>query len=366
MPGRGTGTQAEVLAWLRDGLERGRFGDRVPSVRELAGRFGCSITPVHRALRQLVAEGRVRLRHGARARVVAGVRPPVTALLDGAGPGLDEPGIRTLENATRDWMLHHLARASTVQVRLQGSGDDEGAFCDAVAQIVREPPAAVVFAYPQRFTPAMRTALDRLHASGIAVVHWAAVTPLPGCDRVESDFAAGSRLLTEACRARGMRRPLRIVCQGEPLFERQKQVGFAAVLGDAAESLTLRLPADATGWAAEQAWLAQHLPAALDRTHADAILAVNDAQVPMFYGLLARLGRRLPVAGYDRTWHEMLRSEPGRAATGAEPASVDRDLPEVGRQLAALAIARATGSLPRGPQRVLVPPRLHLPPGWPG
>jgi len=37
---------------------------------------------------------------------------------------------------------------------------------------------------------------------------------------------------------------------------------------------------------------------------------------------------------------------------------------QVARQLADLAKARVTGTLPYEPQRVLVPPRLHVPPGW--
>lgn len=359
MPGRGTGTQAEVLGWLRDSILRGVFSGDLPTVRELAGRFGCSITPVHRALRQLQTEGRVRLLHGSGAMVVSTTRPAVMALLDGDRPTGAEPGIRAHENAARDWMLHHLARADTVQVRLQGSGDDEASFGAAVEQCLREPPATVVFAYPQRFTLAMHAGVTRLLATGIAVVHWAALNELPGCDRVESDFAEGSRLITAAMLTRGSRRPLRLAYPDSLLFERQKQAGFAAALHTDGTDLTLRIPDVAD----EELWMRQALPDAIKRTGADAVLAANDAQVAKVYRVLAGAGLPRPVAGYDGTWRELLRTEPGRAASGPEPLSIDRDLPELGRRLAALAVARSVGSLPPAPQRVLVTPKLHVPSG---
>ncbi|MDA3963112.1 MAG: GntR family transcriptional regulator [Planctomycetota bacterium] len=363
MPGRGTGTQAAVRSWLRSGITRGEIGPKLPPVRRLAQQFGCSITPVHRALKQLQDEGWLELHHGSGVAVRARARPVVTVFIDGATPSVaSEPAHRTSNQAARDWLLHHLAANSTVQVRLQGVGTTDTEFVRACQQVMLEQPTVVVLALPhQRISSAMHAAFEQLRAAGVAIVYWPGVNELPHADTVESDFQAGTHLLTAALLGRGCTRPLRLVSPGNPLFEQQKQRGFAAVMGAEADSLTLVIPSHIREPLAEATWLRQVLGPSLERTAADAILAVNDAQVPFIYDCLKELGITLPVAGYDCIWHEMLRLEPGRAASGPEPISIDRRLPELGRALADLAVARANGDLPTQAQRVVIQPSLYLP-----
>lgn len=65
-PRPGTPLYASVRDAVRAAIERGRFqpGERLPSTEDLAERVGVSLVTMHRALRDLVAEGVVRRGHG--------------------------------------------------------------------------------------------------------------------------------------------------------------------------------------------------------------------------------------------------------------------------------------------------------------
>src|SRR4051794_40026424 len=65
-------------------------GDRLPSTRSLAAEWGVSRTTVTAAYEQLLAEGYLETRQGARAQVAGGLAPPAAPQGQPAPPGVPD------------------------------------------------------------------------------------------------------------------------------------------------------------------------------------------------------------------------------------------------------------------------------------
>lgn len=97
----------QIVRGLREAIARGkvRVGDRLPSVRQLAGDLAVNLNTVARAYRRLEEEGLLRVRHGQGAvvasdQVAAPDRREAVASLD-----------RALDGALSEARLHGLADA---------------------------------------------------------------------------------------------------------------------------------------------------------------------------------------------------------------------------------------------------------------
>ena len=82
---------AQIVRGLREAIARGgvRVGERLPSVRQLAGDLGIHLNTVARAYRRLEEDGLVRVRHGQGAvvvndRVAGGGKTAAREALEGA------------------------------------------------------------------------------------------------------------------------------------------------------------------------------------------------------------------------------------------------------------------------------------------
>lgn len=102
---------AQVVRGLRDAISRRdvRVGDRLPSVRQLAGDLGIHLNTVARAYRRLEEDGLVRVRHG---QGVVVVSERVEADRAGAADALE----RALRAAFSEARLAGLPDAEALQV----------------------------------------------------------------------------------------------------------------------------------------------------------------------------------------------------------------------------------------------------------
>ncbi len=203
----------------------------------------------------------------------------------------------------------------------------------------------------------------RLRGLGVPVVAIGEEPAMLGFDRVWSDHAAGAEAATRWLLARGRRRilpmlPLRTQWQRDRLAGYQRAltatgVGELAPLtsehSDIGDEVSLAF------WArrlSEQ--LAGYLAAGLD-----AILALNDFEIPLVVHALRRLGREpnrdIDLVGYDGVWPEVAS---GRFSDIGPLATIDKRNDRMGAAAVELLLGRMRGQLPPGPQQLVVPPLL--------
>lgn len=110
---------AQVVRGLRAAIARRdvRVGDRLPSVRQLAGDLGIHLNTVARAYRRLEEDGLVRVRHGQGVVVVS---------------DRDDAGGGTAGRAAARTALEEALRSAFAEARLGGLGDAE------IASVVRK------------------------------------------------------------------------------------------------------------------------------------------------------------------------------------------------------------------------------------
>lgn len=209
---------------------------------------------------------------------------------------------------------------------------------------------------------------SRLRGLGLPIVALGEEPALHGFDRVWSDHAAGAEAATAWLLARGRRRILPLLPMATQ-WQRDRFTGYRRALAAARvahlEPVALDHPdfgdeISLAFWArrtAEQ--LAPHVESGLD-----AILAINDFEIPLLVHALRRLGREpnrdVDLVGYDHVWPEVT----SRRFSDVGPlATVDKRHDRMGKALVELLQGRLRGQLPPEPQQLAVPPVLIELPG---
>jgi DNA-binding transcriptional regulator YhcF (GntR family) len=378
----------QVYHLLVTKIEAGEFqvGDYLPSKRDLAAQFGFSTNPVHRALRKLEEEGYICRIHGSGVRVqsLAPVRRsarrfPIIDFIASIPNLQEQTELKSKKEqvifvAMEQWLWWHLSRAPGIRVTLStlASASKDSTFLSRLQEAEELRPAVLVFCLPEEFSDKEAAILHRLKTRGTRVVYHAARREESGIDRVYSDFATGQYQLTRYLLKKGFRRILRFTTGRSHLFEKLKQEGFLRALREAGYT-----EQEAEKWTLPAQYTPDTYTALLRQLKESGepvgIMAHCDPHV--FYIRIALKSLNVTqaeVTGYDATWSETNWKEPflyknwpslhpELAGPGNEPASVDTQLPLVGKALAELVLGRAHNTLPPEPQVRWVAQKMTLP-----
>ncbi len=369
-----------VLNLLRGGnLE---IGDLLPSTRDLARKFGKSITPVHQAISRLEQEGYVKRIHGSGVRVNARsfeealvkIRPAVdlvTTLRSLPAPEEMFQASRHILPAVQQWLFWRLSSCRSIRLTVSTvvPEDDEELFIAQLRDALILRPKVVVFADPEKISDQVAEYLLRLHHVGVRVVYLATRRDITQLDRVHLDFADGQYQLTQHLLRNGHRCILRLRSAGADFYEQAKQDGFIRALKEyglaesVADEWTVGLENIDAASTEQMAALLKRVSATLPFT---AIMANNDPTVAPLRIATRKLGfKKIVITGYDNDWDDLKQSIIERYGSllkdTTAPASVDTCLPKVGEALADLVLDRISNALPPGAQTRIIPQMMVQP-----
>lgn len=347
-----------------------RFGQSLPSERQLATELGVGRAIVRQALEELDRQGLLE-RRGPRGRVVAFDRgEDVPGWLRHAVVVLTLPRVTTGPDSARDrWLrytslgtIDHLRESDVPTLSLSIGAVDEA----ELRRLARGRPLGVLIPETNgRAIEVTRTA-TLFRDAGVPVVCYGGSAELDAFDRVASDHAQGAHDLTTALLNRGAKRVVQ--CWPGP-WDRYWLTGRTAGYERAMRATgltpaaTVEFPhvatpttdADAFAYAVKQvAGFLLDVARAGDRP--DAIMLASDRAVPYATAALRRLGLRpgadVLLAGYDNYWD--LCEE--RAFEPSPPVlTVDKCNERAGAEMVRLLLDRVAGRLPPGPQTRVVP-----------
>lgn len=375
--------QAALEAWVRNG----RFlpGSRLPSLRTICALVKCTRHAAQQAVLALERDGRL-VRRSPRVFTVAGHAPApgeldrtvvVFANVHAMRPHIADPARARYTGGTPSALagLEAAAHAAGLVVNVF---PPDPATLGRFAVIEKLRPFAWIFLNDIYGRESGRRLLAAALRSARPTAVWAD-SLLPGeladlpCDAVLADHRASAALLVQHLAARGCRRLLPVVLPGvEQAAERnyagvwmvERLAGYReggqrtgiAVLDPApflARRYTVRRELFDEGVMALGGVMA---PALLAEPPVDGLLAPEDGSATALACAARRLGRDLPVAGFDATWHDRAES-----AWGPPPVvSIDQQWGAIGAALVEL--VRQRSAQPRGgAHQVRVPGLLTHP-----
>jgi len=353
----------------------------LPSERELMDVLAVGRLAVRHSLDRLLREGMLERESGGNRRyciarrVGTGFIPPDAILLP-AGPEL-VPRHQSMAG----WSSHLFRSAHAELVRadrqIQRIALDTFSTEEAERLLAMSPAGLLLLLPNGKIRPKATAGLERLRdglLAARAAVVVAAGPAVAGCDRVDSDHAAGGRLQAEAMLGLGCRRLVATLPDPAVLWwaaERWNGIRLAAQQAGAEATLVILhggLPPPPCGQTREGLEFdarymlgCLHPHAACNRSF-DAVLAASDAQLAGLAIACERLGlkpgSKVRLAGYDNYWQDTWYQ---RFRPTVPDADVDKANAAIGRTAAQLLLERISGHLPPGPVLRLVPPRLVIP-----
>jgi DNA-binding LacI/PurR family transcriptional regulator len=353
-----------ALETVHQRLAQGDYtvGRPLPAERQLAGDLGISRNTLRRLLQTLIAERAIDDDHrvlgapGSAAAVAPAFGPTVLVVDDLVGldpTRMHQPGWleRILHTATLEL---HRAGFSVLSVHPRHILELQPHLAGALQ--------GAVLGWGGGVIDLERLAL-RLRGLGVPIVAVGEEPAMLGFDRVWSDHAVGAEHATAWLLERGRRRILPMLPQ-RTQWQRDRLTGYRRALAHAGvpalEPLTLEHSdigdeVSLAFWARRTAELiAPYLEGGLD-----AILAINDFEIPLLVHALRRLGREpnrdVDLVGYDRVWPEVTG---GRFSDIGPLATVDKRNDRMGAAVVELLLGRMRGQLPPGAQQLAVPPVL--------
>ncbi len=363
--------QARVEQFLRQWARTHEASERLPSERELGRHLGVGRSTVRRALAAVSRQGLVEQRDGRRR--VAG-RDAVSE----SGPLLAQTVLMLMPAlAGRDaqWQ-EYLTFGSVRAIRQAGysvlSLNCTGKFEEQVRQLLAQRPVGVLL--PEVFKKVAQTAAAAklVAASGTPLVVYGGDPQLGEFDRVMSDHAAGSRMLTEYFLQRGCRRIVQVwPLPWDAYWMRDRQRGYEEAMVGA--GLTpLATAAAAAVWQSDGSkkeferqtrLMAGFLAPLLSGPgRPEVLLTVSDRAVAYTAAACRLFGKRpgvdVLIGGYDGYLElcEERRFEPAGATV-----TVNRQNQRMGEAMVKLLLERVRGELGEGPRTRVVAPQLELP-----
>jgi len=367
-------TKNGVSDVLRDRIMEGglRFGESLPSERQLASELGVGRAIVRQALDDLDRQGLLE-RRGTRGRVVAFNRgADVPGWLRHSVVVLTLPRVTTGCWSVRDrWLrytslgtIDHLRESDIPTLVLRIDAVDAA----ELRRLARGRPMGVLIPEMNGRTAEVTQTALMFREAGVPVVCFGGSAELDAFDRVASDHTQGTHDLTVALLNRGAKRIVQ--CWPKP-WDRYwfvgRQVGYERAMRAAGRSsaTTIEFPhvasptMDSTSFAYAVKQVAGFLlDVAHLRDHArpDALMLASDRDVSYAAAALRRLGLRpgddVQLAGYDNYWDccEERAFEPSPPVL-----TVDKCNERAGAEMVRLLLDRVAGRLPAEPQVRAVP-----------
>ncbi len=385
---KGLPAESQIFEILREEILNGRWDvdSSMPSLRELAARFGVSRVPVHRAIIKLEEHQLVKRVHGSGVHVLRNeplngerklplmqtfdvLHKPETAL--NTGPG---EATHFVSSAVQS-MLWYLAKSRAVRLQ-RIPVVDQADMSSVLEDLNRSEVDVFVFASPEMMPVKLINLLRQFVRRGGSVVYRATWMDITEFDAVKLDFEMGQHSLTNHYLDKGYERFVRVALTHEAVFETQKRAGYRRAClerGWTSETISKsELPAPDSGAdrSEELKNAIQWLKSLALPMKPQVIFAVNDPEAAILRLALLELGHPdVEVAGYDVVWSEIdwrkfLIGLPlplvRKVEAMSPPVSVDAGHWEMGEALARLALERATKKLPSGPQVRILPQKLVL------
>lgn len=212
----------EIFERLRADIAAGRWqpGDRLPSFRDLAARYGVSIRPIQQALDLLEEAGYVARRQGVGTTVIS--NSPAASLTEAVGLGLEKGA--HVYGALLEMLSGSLAQRGRVPVVLDfgPKGGEE-----LLLRLARGGARRFVVHLHEHFDSSVFAEPCLREARYVGAIHWESLR-LPRMSAVLTDPVAGARLWAEYLQERGHRHvllvtpELRHLKKQAPLVERDR------------------------------------------------------------------------------------------------------------------------------------------------
>jgi DNA-binding LacI/PurR family transcriptional regulator len=375
----------QVRAWIAD--KQLVPGGRLPAERELARRLGVTRFVVRSVLAQLESEGVIRSL-SERIRVVADESSRGASVMDetvALFTHLTSRPIPGEQGPAGVMQMLYMGVSEALQARGVNiiTVPPERSAMARIQRLIAQRPLAWIVLEDALMTDVGPGVLADVCARGIPAAVYGDVLTAESLafapfDVVSSDQAAGSYALTTwLIKQRGLRRVVRFSDNPGPLraaqiWRARREQGYRDACRDAgiaafAAIEGVRLEAnDGSRQAFDlqvrmtAGFLVEHLGGSAP---VDGLLVVSDGLVFDVAAACRLLGkdpqREIAVVGYDNYW---MGTSERRYEAFTPPATVDRNLHEVGRVLVALALDRAEGRAGRDPRVQTVPQRLVIEP----
>ena len=374
----------QLRTWIAD--KQLLPGGRLPAERELARRLGVTRFVVRSVLAQLESEG-----------VVRSLSERIRVIADGSARGasvMDET-VALCTNLTSRPIPGEQGPVGMMQMLYMGVSEalqahglnvitvpPERTAMARIQRLIAQRPLAWIVLEDALTSEAGFSVLREVSARGIPTVVYGDVLDAPSLaappfDVVTSDQLGGSYALTRWMIGRGARRVVRFSDNPSParaaqVWRGRREQGYRDACRDAGveahpaiEGVRLE-GGDGSRQSFElqvrmtAGFLVEHLGGSAT---VDGILVVSDGLLFDVAGACRLLGkdpqRELCVAGYDNYW---MGAPERRFESFTPPATVDKNLLEVGRALASLALDRAAGRSPPESRVQMVSQRLVVEP----
>ena len=372
--------RARVVSTVRRWIEQGQLvdGDPFPSERSLADRLQVARGTVRSAFDELRDEGLMGDLNGARVVRAAGQTSSQSTLIDQSiavatrsiGPQItdriESPGWELfIERGALDAVFDAGLHGICLHPERLGSGE-------GLQRLIAGRPAGVILGRHALEHPDGPGMVAAFQEAGIPLVVYGNGINTRQLDRVYSDHAAGSAMLTEHLVKKGCRRILRVWPSfGKPPYwlvdrDRGHEKAMQAAGLEPLEPLLLDTAFAHTEGRADRFSLNQRamagylLPLLSDPARRpDALMLASDGSL-CWVDAAVRLfglepGRDIQIVGYDNYFTDLV-DQGIHAATPA--ATVDKRNPEIGQQMVRLLIDRIEGRLGEEPQARVVEPGL--------
>ena len=369
-----------VIRWLQHGIEQGllRRGATLPSERVIAKQLNVSRDTVRAALNDFGASGLVESDENGRRRRIAVDRPMCEGLMSHVIAILSEtPQPLGLVSPTIESVYFKSVAAAAVEAAgMHALGLSADRMDSAALQrLSQDPPRGVMVVEDSDVLGRILDVLQAMPPSVPVVARtWSAQETIPGVcfDRVVSDHAGGSELLTRWLAAKGRRQILRLwqtdtpaarwICGRNAGYERAvKDLGLE-MLDPLVVPLVKCDQPQATGQLSRMrarflaGYLADYV---LGERRIDAIMLLTDAHAYQVAAALRILklepNRDVVLVGYDNHVTHM----PGMREDPASPiATIDKRTTEAAQMMVELLEQRIRGELPPEPQVRVCPHQL--------
>ena len=365
--------RARVVRSLRQMMDEGVLanGQPLPSERALSKLLQVDRGTVRRALVLLDEEGLLR-NHNGRTRVVQCDEPRRPGLMRNAVVVFNHTSEESWTTHKRSGWSDYIAHGAVHAVRRAGLNavalhmpENTSKGLAAIAQ--DRPRGAIVTDVPLLVTEFVRWA-NEMRREGTPVVVYGDRPEFKALDRVDSDHAHGSYLLTKWLLASGRKRPMLVWPAPATAYWFPRRVaGYNRAMNEAGLSpvAPLLVPTHSDGGFEallhrnSSAWTEILRPYLFGAKPVDALILATDGYVMPAAEACRKVGlipnQDVALAGYDNYWQE----SPERRIEPTPPmATVDKLNLQLGAKLVELFLERDRGELPPAAQLRLVQPEL--------